>query len=365
MSFKNQLNFQSEIDGKVISDLYRSLNDNRFLNKYEDRKKLVQELSEEWDIFLNEYFENHCDVSINTNDFLISEINVCRAIESLGTYLLRADDVPGGKTSKGSHPFLDEDYLTQKMNREKGFFGEGEDRRDEENISDEDEINTLNKSNFKMEKKQEIKSDDLKRDDFLGQVLNDYNQMLKDISLKLKENKTDKRRYVYTRQKQSIKDDMILSKDLLLHVHGYTLRYFGESTEPEYDLLDFKNEKHLMGKKIQYTSQGKFCKGLLYFKTDDLNLSKEFDCILQDLQNIIDQTNLTQDELDTLEMMRFNYSKDEIAQELNTYPRKVYRHIENISKKVSKKAYQLEAEFEERKVINDRIEKEYIKIDER
>ena len=276
MSFKNQLNFQSEIDGKVINDRYRSLNDNRFLNKYEDRKKLVQELSEEWDIFLNEYFENHCDVSINTNDFLISETNICKAIESLGTFLLRSDDLPGGKTSKGDNPFYDEEYLKQKINREKGFFGDDEDRRSEENVSNEDEILELNKSNYKLEKKQEIKPSDLKRDDDIGKVLSDYNKMLKNISLKLKEGKTDNKRYIFTRQKQLIKDDMLLTKDLLLHVHGYKLRYFDESTKPNYDLIDFKNEKHLLGKKIQYDNQGSYCRGLLYFKTDDLNLDMGF-----------------------------------------------------------------------------------------
>lgn len=356
MSFKNQLNFQSEIDGKVINDLYRSLNDNRFLNKYEDRKKLVQELSEEWDIFLNEYFENHCDVSINTNDFLISETNICKAIESLGTFLLRSDDLPGGKTSKGDNPFYDEEYLKQKINREKGFFGDDEDRRSEENVSNEDEILELNKSNYKLEKKQEIKPSDLKRDDDLGKVLSDYNEMLKSISLKLKEGKTDNKRYIFTRQKQLIKDDMLLTKDLLLHVHGYKLRYFDESTKPNYDLIDFKNEKHLLGKKIQYDNQGSYCRGLLYFKTDDLNLSKDFDCILYDLQNIIDKTNLTNDEVETLDMIRYNYSKEDIAYELNTYPRKVYRLIENIGKKISHKAHELENNFNERTLLYENKE---------
>src|SRR5699024_10737041 len=246
------------------------------IDSIEDRIKCVDIALAHGDIFYQEYFDKYCDPCITNSDMLLSDSNVVQSLESMANYILAKDD-EYNKTE--SSYFVSEHELDRKMRREDEF-----DNTDTSLIVDKDENvyvyeEAKSNQNFKKSKTQTIKPSDLERNDELGSILRDYNTFINLISNYTKKDKVtgetkkiDKKAnlYTYSKQHSSIKDDMIICKDSMMKTHGYTLKYFSESTEPNYDMIDLTNIDHLLGGWVEY-SEGKVrSNGLLSFKpTDD------------------------------------------------------------------------------------------------
>ena len=344
MALTNQSYFTAKIGDVDLYSIKSMINYK--IDSLEDRMKCVDIALAHGDKFYQEYFDKYCDPGITNSDMLLSDSNVVQSLESMANYILAKDD-EYNKTE--SSYFVSEHELDRKMNREDEFDNTGTSLivGKDENISVYEEVK--NKQNFKKSKKQTIKPEDFKRDDELGSILRDYNVFIDLISQYTKKDKTtgqtkqvDKKAnlYTYTKQHSSIKDDMIICKDSLMRTHGYNLKYFSESTQPNYDMIDLSNVDHLLGSEVEYKDVTIKSDGLLSFTPSD-DYQDDFNCIVVDLQNLIDKTDLDEFELNVLELHRSGMRVYNISQELNTYSDKVSRAINRIAKKVSKKAKEL------------------------
>lgn len=344
MALKNQSYFTAKIGDVDLYSIKSMINYK--IDNIEDRMKCVDIALAHGNMFYQEYFDKYCDPGITNSDMLLSDSNVVQSLESMANYILAKDD-EYNKTE--SSYFVSEHELDRKMRREDEFDNTGTSL-----IVDKDETVSVyeeakSNQNFKKSKTQTIKPSDLERNDELGSILRDYNTFINLISNYTKKDKVtgetkkiDKKAnlYTYSKQHSSIKDDMIICKDSMMKTHGYNLKYFSESTQPNYDMIDLTNVNHLLGGEVKYSNTTIKSDGLLSFTPTD-DYQDDFNCIIVDVQNLVDKTDLDEFELNVLELYREGMRVYNISQELNTYSDKVSRAINRIAKKVSKKAKEL------------------------
>lgn len=217
--------------------------------------------------------------------------------------------------------YTDNDYFQKKMNRELSLEGLAKLINDEnESNENEDAIHFLirGEKNQKKLKKQQVGDADLKREDALGQVLRDYNELLKTITRDLKEEKEDGKRFIRTRIKGQVKDDMNYAKDSFLGTFGYHVNDMPSSI-PNLDSIDLNNSVHV--------------KSLLPLKME-FDPNNELSFIILDLEEVIQKT-LNDEEKLLVEMLRDQFQIKEIAMEMNlTFKQAQYR-IKKICQKIS------------------------------
>ena len=341
MALKNQSYFTAKIGNVDLYSIKSMINYK--IDNLEDRMKCVDIALAHGDEFYQEYFDKYCDTGITSNDLLLSESNVVQSLEGMANYILAKD--PEYNKTEDSY-FVRHDRLVDKINKEDEFGGTESSLLlcEDDSVLPYEEVK--NKQNYKKLKKQTIKPDDLQRNDDLGDILRDYNTFLDLISQHTKKNNTINKSakkanlYMYTKQHSSIKDDMIICKDSMMKTHGYTLKYFSESTKPSYDVIDITNIDHLLGGKVEYNDVIAKSNGLLSFKPTD-DYQNDFNCIIVDVQNIIDSIDLNEFELDTIELYRNGLNANAIAKELDSYNVTIERTLKKIAKKISLKAKQM------------------------
>ena len=331
MALTVQQYFTSSINGVTVNDIKNKL-DYKNKHTYNDRLDVVKDALSYGDDFYQQYFDNHFNACINNSDFLLSDTNICKSLESMATYLLMSDDIKNSEDNFVAR----QEQLEKRMSKENEVSSDGFVNLLEEA---EEEVNT---SNYKKKKVQTITSKDLNRDDELGDLLRQYQSFLNDIKYKLKDDNKHLRkrpRFIYAVHSGGVHDDMIIVKESFMGIHGYKLKHYSvESQLPDYDSIDYTNVRHLLGANIKSDEKSVKAKGLLFFMPTE-DYQDDFNCILVDLQDIIDKANLTDFEKDVLELNRLNLSRVDIAKELETYDAKIKRTMELIAKKVSKQAY--------------------------
>ncbi len=342
MAFKNQTNFTAKIDGVDVHGIKSKLDYK--VSDLDGRMKVVEEAVEYGDNFYNEYFAEHCATDITADDVLLSENNVVQSLESMANYLLAKD--PEYNKTESSY-FVLEDSMTSKLDKEDEF-----NRTDSSLIEGKNDtvyVEPMNNTNFKKQKKQSITAKDMRRNDELGAVLRDYGVFLDLIQTYTKKNngKNGERvqhlpgkkaeLYVYTKHQSAIKDDMRICKDSLMKTHGYNLRYFSESTQPDYSKIDMTNKEHLLGGWVQYSENKVKSNGLLSFTATD-DYQDDFNCILIDVENLVNKCKLTEFEIDVLEMYKKGMNYLAISKEMDVYDRKVDRALSRIADKVIEQA---------------------------
>lgn len=323
MAFTSQQNFLASIDGTTANELNRVMD--RTLDNYEERKKCI-ESTLEGTSFFEEYFTNYYNVNASQNDYLSLENNVCKVLENYASYLLNSKDVDDEESQQYKF-YYDESTFRRAVNKDMKYDDKGPEVID---------FLLANQSNYKKAKDQKITSSDLKRNDYLGEVLRDYQTYIDTL------NNSDLQAYRRNRLKGEIQRDMILSKDSLLRVHGYNLRYFSESTSPNLEVFDFADFNQLKG----YTVEGvdpHYTKvdGLLRMKFNG-DFQYDFQCILYDLDILIEKTKLTERERECLNYFRNGLTNVKIGDIINITSQSVGQSIDSAIKKVNKKAYELQ-----------------------
>ena len=332
MAFSNQKNFNATLDGVTVYDLIKKIDYSK--TKLEDRKKVIEDILNSTN-FYQEYFDNYYNPSLSPHDSLAHENNVCRSLEIMATYLLNSDEVKEEKKKSKYTFFTDDDYLDEKINKEE-TIGLIQDREDIDEKKSSIYFFRQDKPNYKKDKKQKITAADLKRDDWLGEILRDYNAFLVYITNKLKENDPNINRYLLTRTKGQIEKDMIYCKDALLGVFGYKLRNSSESTKYDVDVFNFTNPNHLKGFIIKdKDGKKRYVKGLLYIKPE-FDPNDDFSYVLLDLEETIKKANLTKREWYILNELRNGATKTEIAERLNVTHVQVIKDLEIIVRKICK-----------------------------
>ena len=323
MAFTSQQNFLASIDGVTANELNRVMD--RTLDNYEERKKCI-ESTLEGTSFFEEYFTNYYNVNASQNDYLSLENNVCKVLENYASYLLNSKDIDDEESQQYKF-YYDESEFMRAINKDVKYDDKGQEVID---------FLLANQSNYKKAKDQKITAADLNRNDVVGDVLRDY-QSYVDLL-----NNSNMQAYRRNRLKGEVQRDMILAKDALLRVHGYNLRYFSESTKPNLELFDFADFNQLKG----YTMDGvesRYAKvdGLLRMKFNG-DFQNDFQCILYDLDTLIDKTKLTEKERECLNYFRNGLTNTKISDILGIDHSVVSRNIDRAVKKVNKKSFELQ-----------------------
>ena len=323
MAFTSQQNFLASIDGVTANELNRVMD--RTLDNYDERKTCI-ESTLEGTSFFEEYFTDYYNVNASQNDYLSLENNVCKVLENYASYLLNSKDIDDEESQQYKF-YYDESEFMRAINKDVKYDDKGQEVID---------FLLANQSNYKKAKDQKITAADLNRNDVVGDVLRDY-QSYVDLL-----NNSNMQAYRRNRLKGEVQRDMILAKDALLRVHGYNLRYFSESTKPDLEVFDFADFNQLKG----YTMEGvesRYAKvdGLLRMKFNG-DFQNDFQCILYDLDTLIDKTKLTEKERECLNYFRNGLTNTKISDILGIDHSVISRNIDRAIKKVNKKAFELQ-----------------------
>ena len=327
MAFTSQQNFLASIDGVTANELNRVMD--RTLDNYEERKKCI-ESTLEGTYFFEEYFTNYYNVNASQNDYLSLENNVCKVLENYASYLLNSKDIEDEEAEVYKF-YYDESEFRRAVNKDMKYDEKGPEVID---------FLLANQSNYKKAKDQKITSSDLKRIDYLGDVLRDYQTYIDVL------NNSNMQAYRRNRLKGEVQRDMILSKDALLRVHGYQLRYFSESTKPNLELFDFADFNQLKGYTLRVPEDIKDknhanIDGLLRMKFNG-DFQNDFQCILYDLDILIEKTKLTERERECLNYFRNGLTNTKTGDILGVSKQAVTQFIDSAIKKVNKKAHELQ-----------------------
>lgn len=338
MVFTAQQNFTGTLDGKTIRDLNDKIDYSK--NKLDERVNVVEGILE--NKFYEEYFSDFFDPCINASDATSSNNNVCKSLERMANYILNSKEVKEmDDAEKNQYVFhTSQSHFDSKIRREQSVSQiTGSDSTEaNDNII---HVFKSEEANYRKPKTQKIHKNDLEREDKLGEVLRSYNNLLILVDDEIAKKKDSKyNRYLLTKVKHDVVDDMIRSKDSLLGVWGYHLKHFSESNEPDYNIFDFTNERHLKGGTITFIdSKGNeketTAKGLIYF-TPSLDPDNEFALTLYDLQKTIEKANLNEKETIVLKRLQQGEQKNEISIELDCSPENISYYVDQIVKKIIK-----------------------------
>ena len=323
MAFTSQQNFLASIDGVTANELNRVMD--RTLDNYDERKACIENTLE-GTTFFEEYFTDYYNVNASQNDYLSLENNVCKVLENYASYLLNSKDIDNEESQQYKF-YYDESEFMRAINKDVKYDDKGQEVID---------FLLANQSNYKKAKDQKITAADLNRNDVVGEVLRDYKSYIDTLD------NSDMQAYRRNRLKGEVQRDMILAKDGLLRVHGYNLRYFSESTKPNLEVFDFADFNQLKG----YTIDGiesRYAKvdGLLRMKFNG-DFQYDFQCILYDLDILIEKTKLTERERECLNYFRNGLTNTKISDILGVDHSVISRNVDRAIKKVNKKAFELQ-----------------------
>ena len=323
MAFTSQQNFLESIDGVTANELNRVMD--RTLDNYDERKACIENTLAGTSFF-EEYFTDYYNVNASQNDYLSLENNVCKVLENYASYLLNSKDIDDEESQQYKF-YYDESEFMRAINKDVKYDDKGQEVID---------FLLANQSNYKKAKDQKITAADLNRNDVVGEVLRDYKSYIDTLD------NSDMQAYRRNRLKGEVQRDMILAKDGLLRVHGYNLRYFSESTKPNLEVFDFADFNQLKG----YTIDGiesRYAKvdGLLRMKFNG-DFQYDFQCILYDLDILIEKTKLTERERECLNYFRNGLTNTKISDILGVDHSVISRNVDRAIKKVNKKAFELQ-----------------------
>ncbi len=323
MAFTSQQNFLASIDGVTANELNKVMD--RTLDNYDERKACIEDTLEGTSFF-KEYFTDYYNVNASQNDYLSLENNVCKVLENYASYLLNSKDIDDEESQQYKF-YYDESEFMRAINKDVKYDDKGQEVID---------FLLANQSNYKKAKDQKITAADLNRNDVVGEVLRDY-QSYVDLL-----NNSNMQAYRRNRLKGEVQRDMILAKDALLRVHGYNLRYFSESTKPNLEVFDFADFNQLKGYSVEGVDPH-YAKvdGLLRMKFNG-DFQNDFQCILYDLDILIEKTKLTERERECLNYFRNGLTNTKIGDIIKISSQSVGQSIDSSIKKVNKKAFELQ-----------------------
>lgn len=326
MAFSQQHIFRGKIDNKNIVDIVSDLD--YTISGYEDRLVLVKKLLGE--DFFKGYFSEYFKANISTKEELSGDNNICQALLKITDYLLGAEEIREQFKEKSIEYkfYKNEESLKAVLCKEHSL----EELSNNLNTQEEVIHFLLKKQNFKKSKEISVTSQDLKREDYTGQVLREYN-LLKESLMALKNDEIlrESIKYPYGRGKISymIKElniDMLIAKKILDGTNGEPLKNLGEEGQVvEWDCFDYTNFNHI--------------RALLYSNATQLSPDNEISFLVYDLQTMIDKLyknkKLKARDLKIIKMIREGYLQEEIATALNITQERVSAKILHISKKIA------------------------------
>lgn len=336
MTYTNN-RFRGYIDGKTIWDYIGKLDYN--IDELENRKKKVSEIlnldetGNSLDLFWQDVWDmGVCKSGLNTTDDLWSDTNVCKCLESIGTYLI----AKGDKLLREDIKVYDDYNLFKRILKEKELINRYGEKTDDEvivfrakknyKLSPKDSINSKDKCNY-----EEIKN----YNDFKQYLLSiTYNG--EDISLQ-KESKKKREELVDKINNMSNSEFNMTSASLYRTVKN-------QLPTLEDDMLYVKNSKERpikwksplkdSGNEIDWSYLDMFdvnhVKALLQVKKD-IDISNE---ILIDIYDLIEKTDLSNRQKEILDMWRNDKTQQYIADKLGCSRTVVIKQLDKIVRKI-------------------------------
>lgn len=325
----DKVNFVGKLDGETVRTLQKKLDFT--VNSLDERIQNVNGILDGTGFF-TEYLLDYYSGVATTTSALSENRNVFKFIESMSSYILNSKEVKQEEDEeKLKYVFYrDTRYLTKKINKELNLQAFEEAVKGNSDgacnyNSGEDIIHFLvrDEKNVKKSKQVLINNKDISGDTEMNKVLQDYQRSLDSITTDLKEGNRKGERYILTRNKASIVEDMVSIKKSYLGIFGNTNSIGGESTDYNLmGLIDLGNQDHV--KKL-----------LRQPFSDDCSLSNDIGVILYDLNSYVKRIKLNKIELDILEKYKNGNTLTNIASFYNTSHVKILRYINSISKKIS------------------------------
>lgn len=332
-------NFYGKIDGKSIFD-YQIDKDKYKLETVEERIEYIKELlnlkyidgvelNEE--LFWDEIFEqknekrSHINLSPNTNEDLATDSNICKLLESLGTYILQPDEEYRKKNKLKI--YNNEEEFQRALKKEKSYI-----HKYGEQINEDDPMIVLKSvQNIKLVPKRTINKEYINEHEELQcyqDLINHLNEIQKNkelqnnINKKLNQNKNEGWfKYKCDYMKSSLRSDMEYVQNSYnpLYIPKKLLKDNGAVTWDCLDTLDVTHVKPLLQ---------------LYREKEEYNFTSDIDCILYDLGQVLKKVKFSEKQNEVLNLWMGGMTVKNIAKELNKPTGKVCNFLDRIVNKI-------------------------------
>lgn len=320
MAFASNSTFFGTLKNTNLIELNKKIDYTK--NKLDNRKEIVDNILSTG--FHTEYFDEHFKVNLTSGDSTSETDNVCNSLERMANFLLNSEEIKKEKKSDDFEYkfYSDEESFNKALNKEPKLDGMGG------SLNKENVIHFLKKENrnFKKSKDQVITKKDIERTDDLGDILKDYSSYLKKVTVELNNHESSKlSRFKLSEISGSVRQDMIMSKDMLLGVFGYKSNAEESRTEIDWDQADFTNHKH--------------AKALLSIKPGR-RADEELQYLVEDFLIVLKKAKPTPIQKEIIMIMRENKGPTEIGAELNIPKQNVSKNIDMLVKRICKIAGQ-------------------------
>lgn len=332
-------NFYGKIDNKGIYD-YQIDKDKYKLETVEERIEYIKELLNlkyidgvelNEDLFWDEIFEqknekrSHINLSPNANEDLATDSNICKLLESLGTYILQPDEEYRKKNKLKI--YNNEEEFQKALKKEKSYI-----HKYGEQINEEDPMIVLKSvQNIKLVPKRTINKEYINEHEELQcyqDLINHLNEIQKNkelqnnINKKLNQNKNEGWfKYKCDYMKSSLRSDMEYVQNSYnpLYIPKKLLKDNGAVTWDCLDVLDTTHVKPLLQ---------------LYREKEEYNFTSDIDCILYDLGRVLKKVKFTDKQKEVLDLWMKGGTIKNIAKELNKPTGKVCNFLDRIVNKI-------------------------------
>jgi DNA-binding MarR family transcriptional regulator len=307
--------FIGEINNVTQTDLIKKIDYTK--SSLKDRKEIIDDILDTK--FHEEYFEKYFKVNINSGDGLSEQDSVCLSLEKMANYLLNSDESKEAKKEDHYVFYNDEMSFKKALMKEPNIEGMGNGDQ-QENV-----IHFLKNENrnYKTPKTQTISKTDYDRTDELGDILRIYRSYLKEITKELTNYKDSKlTRYKLSEISGSVRQDMVLTKDMLLGVFGYKSNA-SESMVVDWDFCDLTNPEHV--------------KALLYMRPG-YRLDEDLQYLIDEFVEKLNRAKPTPLQKEIVSLMRSNKGQTEIAETLNISKQRVNKNINMLVDRIVKVA---------------------------
>lgn len=332
-------NFYGKIDGKSIFN-YQIDKDKYKLETVEERIEYIKELLNlqyidrvelNGDLFWDEIFEqknekrSHINLSPNANEDLATDSNICKLLESLGTYILQPDEEYRKKNKLKI--YNNEEEFQKALKKEKSYI-----HKYGEQINEDDPMIVLKSvQNIKLVPKRTINKEYINEHEELQcyqDLINHLNEIQKNkelqnnINKKLNQNKNEGWfKYKCDYMKSSLRSDMEYVQNSYnpLYIPKKLLKDNGAVTWDCLDVLDTTHVKPLLQ---------------LYREKEEYNFTSDIDCILYDLGRVLKKVKFTDKQKEVLDLWMKGGTIKNIAKELNKPTGKVCNFLDRIVNKI-------------------------------
>lgn len=285
----------------------------------EERMDFLKRKYEDIEKYHEEYTSDYYKVNVNTDDNLSADINIFKAIERDGNYLLNSLDVP--RDSQHKYNLLTQEEFDKKLMDEKKV-----------DLFSEDLIDIL-KPSFKNEFTNmdlKITSKDLAEDSEMGEVLRDYDAIKSHLKDEMRKIKLKQGSYLnVTKAKMilgTINCDMLDVKKSYKGITRPSTKLGDIGSAPDYDAIKYSNPAHVKAiiSNIRFGD----------IEPDSMLSHLAYD-IEKAIKSLYSNNKLDELDMEIIDCLNSGYSERRTAEELGKGKTTIQQRISKICRRVA------------------------------